>query len=144
MTLIPSIGETLSAFDLLDEVGTHFPDNFESVLYVTLIGEIIGLLIVVFSILFIVAVFMRKSTFLLFDQISYLALFINVIFAALIPSIMLGFEYMALETFSGTIGTLIGSAAGFFLLTLYYCKSVRVRTYMRGIEYMKQAIFAYK
>jgi hypothetical protein len=41
-------------------------------------------------------------------------------------------------------GIFIGIALGFFLFPLYYCKSVRVRTYMGGDEFKEKAIFAYK
>lgn len=39
------------------------------------------------------------------------------------------------------IGDAVGSACGVALMTLYFCKSVRVRTYMGGTEYLMRAIF---
>lgn len=45
---------------------------------------------------------------------------------------------------SSMIGSIIGSAIGLLLLTLYYCKSVRVRTYMGNTDYMDKAIIKFR
>ena len=62
---IPGIQETISLLEDVEFYNMYIP-NFGSALYVTLIGEIVGLLTIVFTILFIVQVFQRKSTFLRF------------------------------------------------------------------------------
>ena len=40
-----------------------------------------------------------------------------------------------------TAGTLVGAGVGLVLLTMYFCKSVRVRTYMGSTEYQDRAFF---
>ena len=39
---------------------------------------------------------------------------------------------------------MILNVAGLFLVTLYFCKSKRVRIFMRTDEYMDNAIFAFR
>ena len=40
-----------------------------------------------------------------------------------------------------TIGTVVGGVVGLALMTMYFCKSVRVRTYMGSTEYLDTALF---
>lgn len=40
-----------------------------------------------------------------------------------------------------TIGTVVGSVVGLALMTMYFCKSVRVRTYMGSTQYLDTALF---
>lgn len=44
----------------------------------------------------------------------------------------------------GQITTTFSGLAGLLLMTLYYCKSIRVRTYMGNDEYMNKAVFSFK
>jgi hypothetical protein len=39
------------------------------------------------------------------------------------------------------LGTFFGLATGLILMTMYFCKSVRVRTYMGSTEYLDTALF---
>lgn len=41
----------------------------------------------------------------------------------------------------GILGTFFGLAIGLILMTMYFCKSVRVRTYMGSTEYLDTALF---
>ena len=138
---ISGIVETIDIFEDLSLYRDFFPDNFETALYITLIGEIVGLLTIVFTIMFIVQVFKRKSTFLLFHQLSLCAAVFYTICVGIIPNVMLE---MFDADFSSNIGMLVGSIIGFFVFALYMSKSIRVRTYMGSDEYMDKALFAFK
>lgn len=140
-TLFGGIFETLELFSELPSIQAFLPDNFQAALTITLIGEVVGLLMIVCTIMFVVGVFSRKSNFLRFHQIG---LFVNAfytIFVGIIPNAMLE---MFDQDFASNIGTLVGLAVGFFLFALYMSKSIRVRTYMGSDEYMDKAIFAFK
>ncbi|MDR2589892.1 MAG: DUF2569 family protein [Oscillospiraceae bacterium] len=144
---IPDVLESIELFAMLGEVNLSaagLPENFKNALTIALIGEVVGLLTIVFSIIFVVQVFNRKSTFLRFAQLSALAGIFFLIVARLIPNTMVGIDYMGEDYITPAISSLIGSIIGFFIFPLYYCKSIRVRTYMGSDEYMHKAIFAYK
>jgi len=138
---LSGIAETITLFGEIPMIRSLLPDNFESALYITLIGEVVGLLTIVFTILFVLQVFQRKHTFLRFYQLAMFAGMFYAIFVGVIPNVML--DYFD-ASFSRNIGTLLGSIAGILLVTLYMCKSIRVRTYMGSDEYMYRAIFAFK
>jgi len=135
---LTGIFETIELFGDMRDYGSYYPENFETALYVTFIGELVGMLTIVFTILFLVQVFQRKPSFLRFHQLGLLVGLFYTLFVAIIPNIMLG-----VESATG-IGTFVGSIGGFFLFALYMSKSIRVRTYMGSDEYMHKAIFAFK
>jgi len=114
------------------------PANFEAAIYMTLTGEIVGLLTIVFTTVFLVQIFTRKSNFLLFYQLNVFALLFYSIFVGLIPNIILDIGI------AFGIGNIIGNVVHLLLLTLYFSRSVRVRAYMGSDEYMKKAIFSFK
>ena len=135
------IFETIGLFGELNDLRLYLPDNFETALTITLIGEIVGLMTIVFTILFLVQVFQRKSTFLRFHQLGLFTGIFYTVFVGIIPNAMLG---MIDSDFSSNIGVIVGTVIGFFLFALYMSKSIRVRTYMGSDEYMYKAIFAFK
>ena len=85
----------------------------------------------VLSILYAIQVVQRKTLFLRFIQIGYMVNCVSGIFSIASVGVY-------------AITTIIGNISGFFLATLYYCKSVRVRVYMGTDEYMDKAFFSYK
>ena len=110
---------------------------------INIVGQIITIAAVIFQILFIVQIFGRKHLFLRLDQISRIILFVSTIFTFIVVG-MIGMENYGSDTVSQITTSLISVCLGFFLMPLYYCKSIRVRTYMGSDEYMEKAIFAYK
>ncbi|MDR2599427.1 MAG: DUF2569 family protein [Oscillospiraceae bacterium] len=145
-----SIPDVLESIDLLvwlgegNQAAVVLPENFKDALTIALVGEVVGLLTIVFSAIFVVQVFQRKSTFLRFAQLSALAGIFFVVVARLIPNAMIGSEWIGEDYITPAISSLTGAIIGFFIFPLYYCKSIRVRTYMGSDEYMHKAIFAYK
>jgi len=135
--------ETIEYLDNIQFFRMHpdIPDSFETALYITIVGQVVGFLSVVFTLLFIIQTFQRKSTFLRFHQLSGLVGIFYIICVGIIPNIML--DVMGPD-FAQNIGTFVGSIIGFFVFALYMCKSYRVRIYMGSDEYMDKAIFAYK
>jgi hypothetical protein len=140
---IVSISGIFDTFEIIGDMtdsamGYFLPENFETAIYITLTGEIVGLLTIVFTTMFVVQLFKRKPAFLRYYQLNIFALLFYSIFVGLIPNIMLGYDI------SFILGNIVGSVAHFFLLTLYYCRSIRVRTFMGSDEYMEKALFAFK
>jgi len=133
----------IETFDFIGNMESYswIHPNFETAVYITLFGELLGLVSEVFTVLFIVYVFQRKPSFLRFQQLAFILSLVYVILVGIIPNAMLD---MYDEDFIRNIGTLIGSSIGVVIFTLYMCKSVRVRTYMGSDEYMSKAVFAFK
>jgi len=144
VTMFNALNETIELFINFDEIRFFVPPNFETVMYMTLIGQIIGFAANAFLLLFLIQVFQRKPGFMLFGQLTQLTGIFVAIFVGVVPFFMLGNEFMDPNALSTNIGTIIGSVAGFFLYALYYSKSNRVRVYMKSDEYMSKAIFAFK
>jgi hypothetical protein len=144
---ILSIGNILGDLETLDAVRSapfFYPDGMETAAMISLIGEIGGLATIAFSILYLVNIFQRKANFLRFYQLGVLVSMLYTLVAVIVPSSIVGYEHGWYGELSNHIGLLTGNIGAFFLWTLYYCKSVRVRTYMGSDEYMDKAVFAYK
>jgi len=147
------LGIVMNIVTLFREVATYSENagllravsgSIKTALNLALYGQIIIALGVVFQIVFIVNIFQRKPPFLRFYQISAIVLLCASIISFFIPAGMIGFDAFAGNVMSQVVSGLIGSIVGFFLLTYYYCKSRRVRTYMGSDEYMAKALFSYK
>jgi len=140
---ITGLMETVEYIDQLPFFRMHpdVPESFETALYITIVGQVVGLLTILFTLLFVVQVFQRKSTFLRFHQLGVIVSIFYVICVGIIPNIMLD---VIDADFSQNIGIFVGSIVGFFIFALYMSKSNRVRIYMGSDEYMDKAIFAYK
>jgi len=123
---------------------TWYPEGMETAALISLIVEVIGLVTIPLCVLYLVNIFRRKPNFLLFYQLYVIVTVLYIIFRRIVPSSIIGYEYAIYDPLSAQIGSLVGAIIGFFLWTLYYCKSIRVRTYMGSDEYMDKAIFAYK
>ena len=119
------------------------PDDWKTAINLEIIASFIIFLAAVFQIIFVVQVFQRKKAFLLFEQLT----FITLLFSGIIMIValnMIGFSEFEENEVSQTIGGTIGYIAGLFLYTLYYSRSVRVRTYMGNDEYLDRALFTLK
>ena len=88
----------------------------------------------------IVLIVMRNDIFLKYYQIvcivNLVLGIIIMVYAGSLPNIGDSFASMT-SSFIGSIG---GAIAGFILMTMYYCKSVRVRTYMGSTSYIDKAL----
>jgi len=131
-------------FEDLTVFASIYPESMELAVWISYIAEIGGLASTLFAILYLVQVYRRKPYFLLYYQLMVIVNVLYAIFAQLIPSLMVGYEWLTFGTASAHISSLIAKPVVFFLWTLYYCKSVRVRTFMGSDEYMDKAIFAFK
>jgi hypothetical protein len=128
LSLIPSIG-MMSAFGYI------------------LPGGIAGLLVFVFVITFgfsiaigiilPVMIIRRDKRFLFVYHIGSLI----TIALSLLVTIILGIALAGYGTGSMLIPSMAGTVAGVIIMTLYYCKSVRVRTYMGTDAYIKENPF---
>jgi len=120
----------------------YFGDVWRNALIIEMVGTVVVMAAVVFQLIAVVQVFTRNKLFLLFEQITYF----TIILSAIIMFISLGTigvgEFS--EEMPEMIGGLIGNVVGLLLHTQYYCKSERVRVYMRSSEYMDKAIFAFR
>jgi len=104
--------------------------------YIAILSTIVSCAL---SILLIVQLCTKKSTFLRIYQLS----------------VIIGISLSLIQTLFGSFGgfggfggsvllSILFSLIPFFLMTLYFCKSIRVRVYMGNDEYMSKAIFAFK
>ena len=119
------------------------PGSITTAIYIEIIAYLFILVTTVLQIMFLIQVFGRKPLFLKFEQLSYFSLGISSILNVIALS-MIGSEFIEGYQTGAAIGSVIGTVIGLTLMTLYYCKSIRVRTYMGSDEYMRKAIFSFK
>jgi hypothetical protein len=134
---VRAFGEIIGSMDVRHLIDTD-------IFYLIISGQIVALAAVVFFIMSIVQIFKRKPLFLRFEQIGLILIAVSVVLDTFIPAGMIGLDWYDTEVLTNSISIFIGCAVGFFLYTLYFCRSVRVRTYMGADEYAKKALFAYK
>lgn len=121
--------------------------------YMGMLGGI-GAVLVVLYLVYLVAgaaclalaylIYKRNPVFLRFYQlysIAMIALYIILMVVLLIIANAAGVGAYASAYIGGFVGGIIGAAVGVALLTMYFCKSERVRVYMGGTEYLNRAIF---
>jgi len=139
-TLFGELSENMGYISNLDMYRYLHP-NFASACYLTVFGILVGLASEVMTVFFIVYIFKRRPEFLRMQQVALILHIGYMIFVGIIPNAMLDlFD----ENFAQNIGSVVGTCVGFFIFTLYMCRSVRVRTYFGSDEYMSRALFAYK
>ena len=103
------------------------------------LGVAANILSAVISVLMIVFIAKRNPSFLrLYQILTIVALALNVVMA-IASAVGMG-GYGAAVIGSALFGIVIG-IGGLCLMTLYFCKSVRVRTYMGSTEYIDRALF---
>ena len=120
-------------------IEAYFGGGLAGVLNFTFIWGVIGAILYAY---FVYLVFTRKTNFLrMFQIISILNIVVSLIIM-LAMNAMLG-EYASYVNLGGSMaGTLIGGIAGLILMTLYFCRSLRVNIYMGGSdEYKNKALF---
>ena len=93
------------------------------------------------SVIMIVLIVQRHPKFLRIYQILTIANAALSLFVTVPMAINLRATNAAPVLAIGILGTFFGLATGLILMTMYFCKSVRVRTYMGGTEYQQKALF---
>jgi hypothetical protein len=132
-----SLWNLLIGFPIIEGL---FYNGHDAVGIICVFSQIVLLCIAVFHVLYIVKVFQRNPSFLRVWQIGTILIIINVLLVVVVTG-MLDADSSVLSEINGNV---TGNVLRFLLLTWYYCKSVRVRTYMGSDEYINKAIFAYK
>ena len=102
-------------------------------------GVLTNLLTVVAGVLYIVLIVKKHPNFLRLFQIIRIA----VVGANFLLTVIAGLGYGggAAMYFAEAFGLLVSGGLGIFLMTLYFCKSERVRVYMGTTEYLDTALF---
>lgn len=93
------------------------------------------------SVIMIVLIVQRHPKFLRIYQILTI---VNIALSLLVTvplAFSLGSTNAAPVLAAGFAGTVLGGVVGLVLMTMYFCKSVRVRTYMESTEYLDNALF---
>ena len=121
--------------------------------YLTILGPV-GFVLVVLYIVYIAAgaacialsyfIYKRNPFFLRFYQlysIGMIGLYVILMILMLIIANAAGVGAYANNYIGAFIGGAIGAAVGVALMTMYFCKSERVRVYMGGTEHISGAIF---
>ncbi|MCL2212444.1 MAG: DUF2569 family protein [Oscillospiraceae bacterium] len=129
-----SISQIINLTTILDNTNEQF--GTDAVLQ--LIAVFIAIIALVIYTLQYLSISRRNHKFLRFYQVGYGIMMLSnmATYAARI--------YQGEMTASSLIYLLLFAPIGPMLFTLYFCRSVRVRTYMGGTEYMDRAIFAFR
>lgn len=106
-------------------------------LFVSGLSSVFSIAVDVFIMLSIIK---KNPKFLRLYQILVVANSAFGLLSILISGAATGF-YNAPIVIGTFIGVIIGCAVGLILMTMYFCKSVRVRTYMGSTEYLDSALF---
>ena len=124
-----SIARTLSTFP-------YFSIAFIRPLLIPMLSSIVPTVV---CITMVVAIIQRVPTFLRLYQVLAIA---NVA-VSLISGISLVVRVgsAAASVMGTTVGTMLGGIIGLVLMTMYFCKSVRVRVYMGTTQYLDTALF---
>ena len=98
--------------------------------------------VAILELIFVYFVFSKNVSFLKFYQIvQILSIVLSVILIIAANSVFGNYGYTLAEAGINVAPSLVGGILGLILMTMYYCKSVRVRTYMGSTEYQKRALF---
>lgn len=136
LSALSSVSTIFSSFSSL---GTLFRYNQASLAFPTFILILMSLVAIATDVLMIVCIVKRAPKFLRYYQIlSFvnigMSVLVSIFYAAAARS------YGGILLSSGIAGVFAG-VLGLVLMTLYFCKSVRVRTYMGTTEYLDTALF---
>ena len=103
---------------------------------------IVALVVGVLALVFVYFVFKKNPIFLKFYQIVQIVSIVLSIVMLIGLNAAIGDMGMSIsDTGINVAPSIIGGIVGLVLMTMYYCKSVRVRTYMGSDEHIKNALF---
>ncbi|MDR0889797.1 MAG: hypothetical protein LBM28_04005 [Oscillospiraceae bacterium] len=141
--ILYTLSNVQNLFNVIEQLGNsgsysaYYPDGYKAALGWSVFAYILSYIAVVFEILFVLALFGKKPSFLRRFQITRIIGAASVVFLYLVPGLIT--DSLTPET----LLFVLSSITGIFLMSYYYCKSVRVRTYMGSDEYIKKALFRY-
>ena len=150
LTIIGLVGSLKNVIDIVSMYSNGTVDYLTNYLgggygAALLISAIATVAVVALEVVYVVMVFKRNHSFLRFFQLAFAVNIVASIIATILTNVSLSgnsFAAGAMGSLNGTmIFAIVISAVELALLTMYYCKSVRVRTYMGGTEYQKKAFF---
>lgn len=142
LSVISLIGTGLSGIngETLEMVRHYLNDGVANTM---LFNALFSLAMAAGYIVFIVFIFKKNQNFLKLYQILGIAsIVISIIMVVMMNASMSeAVTSLNLDTTSGIVSSIVSGVVGLVLMTLYYCKSVRVRTYMGGTDYQQKALF---
>lgn len=126
---VGSIVRTLSMFP-------HFNIVFIRSLLIPLLSNLMPTVV---CIVMIVAIVQRVPTFLrLYQVLAIVNLAVSLISGI---SLVIRVGSAPVSMMGTAVGTVLGGIIGLVLMTMYFCKSVRVRVYMGTTQYLDTALF---
>ena len=144
LNIIMTLRNIVTATDELQaSIAVLLDGWYVGAMIVNIVAQAIALTSIAFTVVFIVQVFQRKSSFLKFSQIGQILIAMSILINLLVM-VMIGLDNFESGVFTDNISSLGGACIGFFVQAQYYCKSIRVRTYMNSDEYIHKALFTYK
>ncbi len=143
ISLVTASINIIRDFVVITEELEYASREYTKVINLIIIGDIIAIASLTMILLYIIQIFSRKRLFLRFEQLARILSVTSVVFTSILPCIIVDVRYFE-SLFSQAISGIIGTCLGLFLMTLYYCKSIRVRTYMGSTEYIDKAFFKFK
>jgi len=134
--------------DLLDSNTLRLLDYYDSAFknWHTAMTIICSLIVIasIIEIIFVVQVFNRKPGFLKLFQICRIMSIVLVIASIIAEASFYSSYDLPYKVSSDSIRNIISGFAGFFIMTLYYCRSKRVRTYMGSDDYIYSALVKFR
>ena len=132
--MILSVVGTLGSLGSIGVIASELPSSYGGYIVAT---TVVSLVQAGLNIGFLVLIFKRNDIFLKYYQIISI---VDIALAVLL-SIYASTSVMGGFSFAGTLPSIAGGVIGLVLMTMYFCKSVRVRTYMGSTAYMDKALF---
>lgn len=137
---ISALSELASLVPVFQSLGSITTFGFGSRLVLPMLLVLLTtLLSIAICVLMVVLIVKRNQMFLRLYQIASLAEMAT----GLLSAVAMGFavSQYGVGDFGISIGGGMGSILGLVLMTMYFCKSVRVRTYMGSTDYLDMALF---
>ena len=146
LTIIGLIGALKT---IIDAVGLYSDGNMEYITMIlgdgystALMVSIIGTIVVfALQVTCLVMIFQRNHNFLRIYQIAFIISIVFAIITMIMLSMVLSGNSLVGDAVGSSIPSIVIGVVELILFTMYYCKSVRVRTYMGGTEYQQKALF---
>ncbi len=138
ITSIGGIGDVASVADY----SYLLPDGFIGLAYFM---YIFALLAAVAEAWIVYMIFKRDAKFLRIYQLLKIIVPVVLIICTIAFAVMFdGYPVDMGDLVGSTVGSVIASIVGLVLVTLYFCRSERVKVYMGNTEYADHALFRFK